>query len=376
MDFWLLCNFVVFVLCVLFAGIFIPQILLVAFKKRLFDLPNRRKIHKGIVPRLGGIAFTPVIVFTLSMLIGIGTLLGDSRLQDICYANTLPLSMGFCALFLIYIVGLGDDLVGVQYRAKFIVQALCAIFIIMGGLWVKSFHGLIWINDLNCWVGCAVTLLFVIFVCNAINLIDGIDGLASGLSASAFIIYGIVYYLLGEHIYSLISFASLGVLVPFFYYNVFGDSVKRRKIFMGDTGSLTIGLLLSFLSLNMLNTPAFEVNGLKCSPFVIALAPLIVPCFDVVRVYIGRVQRGCNPFLPDRTHIHHKMLELGVPSRVAMVTIVGVALLFSMTNILLSGILDVTLLMVLDIVFWCAANVALSRGIKARKKRLAAKQSE
>jgi UDP-N-acetylmuramyl pentapeptide phosphotransferase/UDP-N-acetylglucosamine-1-phosphate transferase len=355
----------------LFAGIFIPQILLVAFKKRLFDMPDERKVHKGVVPRLGGIAFTPVIVFTLSMLVGVGTLLSDGRLQDLCYANTLPLSMGFCALFLMYIVGLGDDLIGVQYRAKFIVQALCAVFIIMGGMWVKSFHGLLWIDELNCWFGCGVTIVFVIFVCNAINLIDGIDGLASGLSACAFVIYGIVYYMLDEYVYSLISFASLGVLVPFFYYNVFGDTVKRRKIFMGDTGSLTIGLLLSFLSLNMLNTPALTIGSLNCSPFVIALAPLIVPCFDVVRVYIGRLRRGCNPFLPDRTHIHHKMLAIGMPSRVAMVTIVGVALLFSLTNILMSGFVDVTLLMVLDIAFWCVANIALSRGIEARKRRIA-----
>ena len=91
MNFWLLCNFVVFVLCVLFAGIFIPQILLVAFKKELFDMPDERKIHKGIVPRLGGIAFTPVICFTMSLLVGVNMLLGDPRLQVLVDAQTLPL---------------------------------------------------------------------------------------------------------------------------------------------------------------------------------------------------------------------------------------------------------------------------------------------
>ena len=371
MNFWLLCNFVVFVLCVLFAGIFIPQILLVAFKKELFDMPDERKIHKGIVPRLGGIAFTPVICFTMSLLVGVNMLLGDPRLQVLVDAQTLPLSMGFCALFLIYIVGLGDDLVGVQYRAKFMVQILCAAFIIMGGFWINSLHGLFWIDDVACWLGCLMTVLFIVFVCNAINLIDGIDGLASGLSAAAFIIYGVTYYMVGEYVYSMLSFASLGVLVPFFYYNVFGDPAKRKKIFMGDAGSLTIGLLLSFLSLHLFDAPTLMIGSLPCNPFVVALSPLIVPCFDVVRVYIGRVRRGTNPFLPDRTHIHHKLLALGMPSRMAMITIVGVALFFSVVNIGLSYMINITLLVLLDILFWSLANIVLSRAIKQHKENVA-----
>ena len=367
MNFWLLCNSVVFVLCVLFSGIFIPQILLVAFKKELFDMPDERKIHKGIVPRLGGIAFTPVICFTISLLLGVTMLVGDSRMVGLVEAQTLPLSMGFCALFLIYIVGVGDDLVGVRYRAKFVAQILCAVFIIMGGFWINAFHGFLWIGSIPAWLGFPLTVVYVVFVCNALNLIDGIDGLASGLAATGFIIYGFTFYMLGQYVYAMLSFASLGVLVPFFYYNVFGDPVKRKKIFMGDAGSLTIGLLLSFLSLHLFTAPSLNFGCFECNAFVVAVSPLIVPCFDVVRVFIGRVRKGNNPFLPDRTHIHHKLLSLGMPSRRAMVTIVSVALLFSIANICLANVLNITLLIVLDILFWTLANIVLSRAIKARK---------
>lgn len=368
MNFWLLCNFVVFVLCVMFAGIFIPQILLVAFKKDLFDMPDERKIHKVIVPRLGGIAFTPVICFTVSLILGITMLVGDSRLMSLVEAQTLPLSMGFCSLFLMYIVGVGDDLVGVRYRAKFVAQILCAVFIIMGGFWINSFHGFLWIDSIPAWLGWPLTVLYIVFVCNALNLIDGIDGLASGLAMTGFIIYGVTFYLLGQYVYAMLSFASLGVLVPFFYYNVFGNPAKRKKIFMGDAGSLTVGLLLSFLSLHLFTAPTLNLEGFYCNSFVVAVSPLIVPCFDVVRVFIGRVRKGNNPFLPDRTHIHHKLLSLGMPSRRAMVTIVGVALFFSVANICLANMLNITLLIILDIAFWALANMALSRAVKSCDK--------
>ena len=363
MDYWLLPILAAFFLSMLFSGIFIPKILLVAFKKKLFDLPDERKIHQGIVPRLGGIAFTPVICFTLSLLIGCSLLMGESQLQSIMDRETLPLSMGFCALFLIYVVGIGDDLIGIRYRAKFIVQIMCAILMIAGGVWISSFHGFLNISAIPAWIGFPMSVLAVVFICNALNLIDGIDGLASGLAMTGFIVYGIAFYLLNEPVYVLISAASCGVLLPFFYYNVFGDPSRCRKIFMGDAGSLTIGLLLSFLCIKLFTVPDFTITGLNCNTLIIAISPLIVPCCDVVRVFLGRIRRGRSPFLPDRSHIHHKLLALGIPSRIAMIAIVIVAIFFAVFNIIISHLLDTTVLIVLDILFWCIANYGLSRAI-------------
>ena len=125
---------------------------------------------------------------------------------------------------------------------------------------------------------------------------------------------------MGEYVYSLIAFATLGAVVQFFYYNVFGKAEKQRKIFMGDTGALTIGILLCFLALKLCSHNAVDMQGIN--PLVVASAPLIVPCFDVVRVFMGRIRRGNNPFLPDKTHIHHKLMAIGMTPRLTMITII------------------------------------------------------
>lgn len=367
MTYWFIDDLLIFLLCVLFAGILIPQILLIAFRKSLFDMPDERKIHRGIVPRLGGIAFTPVVCFSMSLLLGVSLLIGDLTMSQMMDSETLPLAMGFCALFLIYIVGVGDDLIGIRYKAKFVAQIAAAALIISGGTYIHGFHGLLWLEGIPSWVGWILTVGFVVFVCNAINLIDGIDGLASGLAATAFIIYGVAFNILGQHIYGLISFASLGVLIPFYYYNVFGDPNKQKKIFMGDAGSLTIGLMLAFLSLRLYISANARPDLLDCNPTALALAPLIVPCFDVIRVFIGRIRRGKDPFMPDRTHIHHKLLALGMPSRIAMVTIVSVALVFSAANVILSAYININLLIALDILVWGGGNRIITLVNRKRK---------
>ena len=375
MNFWLLCNFVVFVLCVMFAGIFIPQILLVAFKKDLFDMPDERKIHKGIVPRLGGIAFTPVICFTVSLILGITMLVGDSRLMSLVEAQTLPLSMGFCSLFLMYIVGVGDDLVGVRYRAKFVAQILCAVFIIMGGFWINSFHGFLWIDSIPAWLGWPLTVLYIVFVCNALNLIDGIDGLASGLSSIVCVIYGVAFMFLSEYALAIVSFGTLGVLIPFFYYNVFGDVNKHKKIFMGDTGSLTIGLILGVLGTILYVHP--NNNMLGVNPSIIAFSPLIVPCFDVIRVYMLRIRQHRSPFLPDKSHIHHKFLAAGMKPRMAMITIVSVSALFTIMNFALASYMkvNINIIVIIDVVVWTLGNYWVSRKIKTYQASLGSKNA-
>lgn len=364
MDYWILNSTIAFLLCITFAGFLIPQILLISFRRNLFDEPDERKIHHGTVPRLGGIAFTPVICFSISLLLGMSILFGDARLLGLMTYNSRSLAFGFCALFLLYLVGMADDLIGIRYRAKFVVQIICSLLVIAGGLWVQNLYGLFGIHEIPDWVGIPLTILIMVYVINSINLIDGIDGLASGLSAAAFITYGVMFHLIGRHAYAMLSFACLGVLVPFFYFNVFGDPSRRQKIFMGDTGSLTIGLLLAFIGLELMLVSPDRCPVFGTNPLILALSPLIVPCFDVTRVFIHRVRSHGNPFLPDKTHIHHKLLALGLPQRIAMVTIVAVALLFNCVNILLSRYIDITLLLLLDIIVWTFANIILSNQIK------------
>ena len=193
-------------------------------------------------------------------------------------------------------------------------------------------------------------------------LIDGIDGLASGLCSVACLFYGLTFFMLHQHVYAILAFATLGVLVPFFYYNVFGNAKHGRKIFMGDTGSLTIGMMLCFLSLK-LTMCGLDDNTGNVHPMVLAFSPLLVPCCDVVRVYLHRVRNGKNPFLPDKNHIHHKLLALGIKQRNAMIIIVSVSTIFILLNILLSLYLNVNWIVLGDILIWTLANIRLTKSI-------------
>lgn len=364
MNIWVVNCVAAFLLSVFFAGIVIPQILLIAFRKQLFDTIDERKIHTSVVPRLGGIAFKPVIMFSLVVLYGVNVVLGHHELGDQIAQNGVTVAFTYCSVMLLFLSGMADDLVGIRYSAKFVIQILCGVMMIAGGLWVSNFHGALFIGEVPAWIGYPFTVLLAVFIINAFNLIDGIDGLASGLSSMACLFFGIVYFTLGEYLYAMLAFATLGVLVQFFYYNVFGNPEKQKKIFMGDTGSLTIGMIICILSVKMASMSGEATQWVN--PMVLAFSPLLVPCCDVVRVYFHRVRHGKNPFLPDKNHIHHKLLAIGLPQRVAMITIVTVSLLFTVVNVWLSKYLDVTLIFVIDLAVWTLGNIWLSKQIAKR----------
>lgn len=368
--FWTVNSILVFIVCVLSAGVLIPQILLISFRRNLFDIPDGRKIHQSAVPRLGGIAFKPVVFFSVALLLGVCQLLGYGDMLSGIASESCSLAFGFCSIMVLYLVGMADDLIGIRYRAKFVVQIACGLMVIAGGLWLDNLHGLFLIYNIPAWVGWPVTVLAVVFIINAINLIDGIDGLASGLCGVAMLFYGMIFLMAHEYIYAMLAFATLGVLVPFFYYNVFGDAKRGRKIFMGDTGSLTIGMMLCILSLRVCRCFPDDTSASLPNVFVLAYSPLIIPCFDVVRVYLHRVRNGKNPFLPDKNHIHHKLLAIGMRQRTAMITIVSVSVLFTLCNILLSTYVSVTPLLLADILVWTAANIWLTRKIQKIYKKL------
>lgn len=367
MTTWIICCFLSTLLSVLFAGILIPQILLVSYRRKLFDMPDERKIHRGTVPRLGGIAFTPVILFSVSLLLGMSILMGNTDMENMMRINAQAISFGLCALLLMYLTGMSDDLIGVRYRAKFVVQIFCAVLLIGAGMYVNDLHGIIGLGHISPWFGIPLTILIVVYVVNAINLIDGIDGLASGLSGIAMIFYGFFFLAAGQWAYSMISFASLGTLVPFFYYNVFGNPARGKKIFMGDTGSLTTGLVLSFLALQL--TSVDNGGVFAADALVVAFAPLAIPCLDVIRVFVHRVIRGNSPFLPDRVHIHHKLLALGFPQRPAMITILAMSAGVIGLDLLISPSVSTFMIVVIDFAAWVVANYFLTKAIRARQLR-------
>lgn len=367
----------VFLTSTILSGIIIPQILLIAFRKKLFDEPNDRKIHKCAVPRLGGLAFMPSILLSICFVAGTMFLIGQHyptslNISSLIHNPTtpsliIPILFGLCALMIMYLVGIADDLIGVKYRAKFCAQILAGLILAVAGVRIDSFNGMLGIYELPALIAWPLTIFLVVFITNAINLIDGIDGLASGLSGIAMMFYGFFFMAANKWTYAMISFAALGTMVPFFYYNVFGNPAQGKKIFMGDTGSLTTGLVLSFLSLQLAGID--NKTTIAADALVIAFAPLAIPCLDVVRVFVHRVIRGNSPFLPDRVHIHHKLLALGIPQRPAMILILAASAGVIGINLLISPNVDTFMIIVIDFSLWVVANYWLTKAIRARQNR-------
>lgn len=358
---------IVFALCVLFAGVLIPKILLIAYRRNLFDEIDDRKIHHGAIPRLGGIAFEPVILLSIALVMGANVMLGINEFLDAFASIGLLIIAALCAVQSLYLVGIADDLIGIKYRAKFVVQIVCAVILICGGCRFTTLGGVLFINALPAWASYPFTVLVIVCLINAINLIDGIDGLASGLSSVAAAIYGVSFFFMGQYALAVISFASLGVLCPFFYFNVFGDVKKHSKILMGDTGSLTIGLILCVLGIKLFNMP--PGGRLEFSTAVLAFSPLIIPCFDVVRVYLLRLRQHRSPFLPDKNHIHHKFLAAGMRPHVAMVSLISVSVILCMINLGLSTVFDINIIVLVDVALWMGFNVWLDKRIAVYERR-------
>lgn len=367
MTFWLINVVVVLLLCVVCSGIIIPQILLISFRKQLFDVPDSRKIHTLPVPRLGGLAFMPVVFFATVLVFAIDSTYSHNMFINEVLPEISTFSFFACAVLILYVVGMADDLIGIKYRAKFVAQVLCVVFMILGGVWIDNWTGILGFYEISPWFGIPFTLVVAVYITNAINLIDGVDGLASGLCSIALLTYGVVYFLLGQYVYAMLASGTLGVLIPFYFYNVFGDARKRKKIFMGDTGSLTIGMVIAFLSIHMIQIPTGPAIW-DANMAAIAFVPLLIPCFDVLRVYGERIINHKNPFLPDKRHIHHKLLDLGFSQRRTMVCIVIAQFVFSAMNIWLSTFVNITILLFGNMALWVFVMIGINKAIGARKR--------
>lgn len=363
--------FLTFICGCLMSAMIIPKISLVSFRRRLFDQVDARKIHTAPIPRLGGIAFFPCISIAVSFIIVCHNLRYGFNILDL--VSTTRLLTLFSSLFVLYLMGVMDDLIGVRYRSKFALQIVCGSLMVTSGFFFNNLYGLFGIYEIPEWIGMPFTVFIIVYILNAINLIDGIDGLASGLSMIAFLAFGSMCLCLHWWIYAFIAFASFGVLIPFFYYNVFGQVHRGRKIFMGDAGSLTIGMLLAILAIRLSMYDAIK-ESIFPKTILIAFSFLIVPMLDVVRVVVHRLRCGKSPFLPDKNHIHHKFMALGLTQHQALISITGIAFFFAVLNIGLIHYLSTTMLFVLDMAIWTVMHICIT--VKINQKLNPKKQVE
>ena len=361
-----------FLFAVSLGMVIIPRILVISHKKRLYDVPDARKVHTMLVPRLGGLSFFPVILMSMFLVIGFRLYFWDMDTSSLSFNMLYEYLFLFVGMTLLYLVGVCDDLVGVGYRYKFAVQIAAAFLLVLSGNWFDSFGGLFGIYSVPVWVGVPFTVFIVVYITNAINLIDGIDGLASGLCCIALSVLSVIFFLRGQYVYALLAICTLGILMPFWCYNVFGNANRGHKLFMGDAGSLTLGYVISFLIIHMSVTN--EVSPTLSNPYmVIAFSTVLVPLLDVIRVVLHRLREHKNPFLPDKNHFHHKLLRTGMRVRVVMVCIIAISAFFILLNSSLAWRVDITYLFFLNLFCWSILHVGLNGLIKRNRER---KESE
>ena len=345
---WLASGLVVFAVSFTMMHYAVRNILAISYRKKLYDLPGGRRIHTTPTPRLGGLAFAPIICCTTIIALAFHSLVSPAHHFGIPECLTW-----ISALIFIYMIGNIDDMVGVRYYVKFSAQIIAATLVVASGFWINDLYGLFGIDALPAAVGMPLTVLFIVGIINALNLIDGMDGLAAGMCIIALAIYGAHCFLTGRYFFSVVAFAALGTLVPFFYSNFRGVGPRRHKLFMGDTGSQTLGLVVAVLAVGQIMN-----NGtvLAHRDFILALSPLVVPVFDVAHVVFFRMLRGSNPFYPDMTHIHHRLTGWGLGRRQTVMFILCLAAVYVAVNMLLVPYVSVTFILALDAVIWLTLN--------------------
>lgn len=358
------------VLCFLISLVFslfvLPRVMVISKRKRLYDNPSARKSHTQAIPRLGGFVFVPAICISLSFTTAIRFMLNfpfNSALTGNTLLELLFLLTG--SLFL-YMVGVKDDLIGVRYRKKFLAQFLVASLFPMSGLYLNNMYGLFGVHELPAVIGVPFTIILVVYITNAVNLMDGIDGLAAGGSLISFLTFGILFFLKMEWIYCMLSMAIVGSLLPFLYYNIMGSPVHGTKIFMGDSGSLSLGYLLSFYAIKY--AMYIPEAGYDVKDMIIPFSLLFVPIFDALRVVIVRYFQHVPLFLADRNHIHHKCLDAGLSHLQATALLLGYTLLMLFVNLKIIEVVDFNIVVIVNILVSIFMNYLL--GIKIRDRKV------
>lgn len=347
-------------------GMFIiPRILLISYRKRLFDIPNKRKVHKTPIPRLGGLSFLPIILMTFCTTMVVRYYMSDPVIhiwQQSMFIQYLLFVVGITTL---YFVGTYDDIMSVGYRYKFMAQIFGGCLFPIAGLWINNLGGLFGIYEISPIIGMPLTVFMVVYITNAINLIDGIDGLASGLCGIALIIMAIVSALSNQWTFAMLAVATLGVLSVFFYYNVFSGT--KKKIFMGDAGSLTLGYILSFILLHYCQKLSWW-DPFAYNLDIVILSTLMIPMLDVVRVFASRIRDHRNPFLPDKNHIHHKLIRCGMRIRYVMCTILLMSLFYIGINFWMSFYLNATIILFIDLAMFVLMHIVINQFIVKHEK--------
>ncbi len=330
----------------------ISTIVFVSKAKKLCDEPNPRKLHMQSVPNLGGVA-----IFAAVLIAG-GLFLDISKHKEFQFM--------LVGAIILFFAGIKDDILVLAPLKKLYSQIIASlIVIVLGDLRYTSLHGFLGINHIPYVASIMLSLFVFIVIINGFNLIDGIDGLASGVGVVSTLVFGTWFLMVGEFQYAIMSFALIGASIAFFWFNVFS---KKNKIFMGDTGSLLLGLFLAVLAVKF-----NEMNITPSTRWYIHSAPavsfgiLIIPLFDTIRVFIIRIFKGKSPFKADTNHVHHKLLAMGLShlKSTIYILIINIVLIINVLVLNRMGEIDLMIInLILATIFSILPEYIFKRKVK------------
>lgn len=305
--------FLCFLTSFLIAFASIPSIIRIANRLSLFDEPNERKIHNNRIPLLGGIAIFAASLFSFTI-------------WAAPYFESQHLFI-IAALIIIFFFGLRDDIAPLAPLKKLSGQVIASLIVVLYcNIRLSGLHGLFGIHSLS-WISSVLWTVFaMLFIINAFNLIDGIDGLSSGLGIISSFVFGILFFVYGDFLMSVLAFSLCGALFGFIPFNFY-----KARIFMGDTGTMTTGFILALLSVHFMELSR-EVTVTSWFSYysapTLVLSALIIPVIDMMRVFIIRIIRLRSPFSADRNHIHHRLMMLGLNPAQACIILYMINILF------------------------------------------------
>jgi UDP-GlcNAc:undecaprenyl-phosphate/decaprenyl-phosphate GlcNAc-1-phosphate transferase len=327
----------------------IPSIIKISKIKQLFDKIDERRVHKIPVPTLGGVAMFAGLLFAFTFWASFG-----GQNQSTQYI--------LCAYIIIFLIGAKDDLVPLTALKKFAGEIVASLLLVYkADIRLTSLYGIFGIYDIPILLSLCLSVFIMLLIINSLNLIDGIDGLAASIGLTACIAFGAWFYIFGKTDLAILAASLSGALIGFLYYNI-----SPARIFMGDTGSLLIGLTMSILAIQFIeNNKIWQDNWSIQSVPAVAVAVLIVPLFDTLRVFTLRAIRRKSPFSPDKTHIHHLLLDCGCTHLQATFILVVTNFLFIILAYFLQHIGTLPLLLLLLSLALLLTSLVF---IKARQK--------
>jgi UDP-GlcNAc:undecaprenyl-phosphate GlcNAc-1-phosphate transferase len=310
----------------------IPSIIRVSKLKHLFDVPDERKHHKESIPTLGGMAIFAGVLFAVTFWTD------QVQIVELQYIIT--------SLLILFFIGIKDDLVNLRASKKLMGQILAGVILVhMAEVRLTTFYGMFGIRDLPIWFSYIFSIFTCVVITNAFNLIDGIDCLAGSLGIVGALTFGLWFHFLGMTQYSILCSALIGSLIAFLWFNK-----TPAKIFMGDTGSMLIGFIMALLAMKFIESvrvlPRDHAYKILSVP-VFTCSILIIPLFDTLRVFILRMAKGKSPFHPDRNHIHHILVDLGLTHLQATAGLVLFNIAMILVMFYLQGVRGELLLLIL-----------------------------